>query len=214
MNLSYVIYLLTFLGFPILGFNLSKHIDYSRSKKCLILFFILFAIHNILFVLGYSLRGDYPDYVIFSLEYFYFSIIICLFYKSTHVIVKLISLLGAAVLIVGFLQGVVGILMFIVVSQDFETDKTYCFNYQGNDYQTRRYAFGFATLDDIRYSFETYRRYDFVFEKLVDKTDLSQLKSGLDLKENNFKIGLKSNQEKTLLEFSSINGKIYRKQID
>ena len=67
----YIIYLLTFLGFPILGLVISRFLDFSRSKNYLIWIFLLFAIHNILFFFRFSIKGDYPDYCIFSLEYLY-----------------------------------------------------------------------------------------------------------------------------------------------
>lgn len=115
----------------------------------------------------------------------------------------------------GFLQGLIGILMFLVISQDYETDKIFNFNSNSKDYQSRRYSFGFATLDDTRYTFETYRAYDYLpFEKLINKTDLFELKSDLDFRDDNFKVNIKDSVNKKLLEFSSANDKKYTTTID
>ena len=105
--------------------------------------------------------------------------------------------------------------MFIVISQDFEADKIYNFKSNEKNYQTRRYSFGFATLDDIRYTFETYRAYQYLpFEKQIDKTDLFELKSNLNFGDENFSIDIKESENKRTIEFSSINGKQYKKTID
>ena len=215
MNPTYIIYLLTFLGFPILGLVISRYLEIERSKKHIKWTLLLFGIHNALFLLGISIKGDYPDYFIFSLEYLFLCLTIFLLYKSTSVYSKIFRIIGTVVLVAGFLQVFVGILMFIVVSQDYETDKTYNFNSNSKDYQTRRYSFGFATLDDTRYTFETYREYDYLpFEKLINKTDLFELKSDLDFSDDNFSVNIKDSVNKMILVFSSTNGKKYKTTID
>lgn len=105
--------------------------------------------------------------------------------------------------------------MFIVISQDYETGRIYNFNSNSKEYQTRRYCFGFTTLEDTRYTFETYREYGYLpFEKLINKTDLFELKSDLDFRENNFIVNIKDSADKKILEFSSANGKKYTTTID
>ncbi len=215
MNPTYSIYLLTFLGFPILGLVISKNIDFDRSKKYLKWILFILAIHNVLFFLHFSIKGDYSDYFIFSLEYLYFSLLVSLLYKSTNVFFKIFRRVGTTILVIGFLQGLLGIVMFMIISQDYETDKIYNFDLNDKAFQTRRYSFGFVTLDDTRYTFETYRRYKFLpFEKLINKTDLFDLKSELDFRDTNFNVNMKDSSSKQILEFSSTNGMKYTKTIE
>lgn len=210
MNPTYIIYLLTFLAFPILGLVISRYLDIEKSKKYLKWTFLFFASHNILFFLGLSIKGDYPDYFIFSLEYLFLSISTALLYKSTSFYTKAFRIIGTVILVIGFFQGLIGILMFIVISQDYEADKIYNFNSNEKEYKTRRYSFGFATLNDTRYTFETYREYSYLpIEKLINKTDLFELKCGLDFRDNNFLIEIKENGNKRTLEFVSSNGQKY-----
>jgi hypothetical protein len=215
MNPTYIIYLLTFLGFPILGFVISMYLDIERSKKYLQWIFFFFAIHNILFFLGLSIKGDYPDYFVFSSEYLFLCLTISLRYRSTDVYSKIFRIIGTVAIFIGFFQGLIGIVLFTVVSQDYETDRIYHFNSNSKNYQTRRYSFGFATLDDTRFTFETYRIYDYLpFEKLINRTDLSESKSGLDFSDNHFTVNLKDSVDKKTLEFSSTSGKKYTTTID
>jgi hypothetical protein len=215
MNPTYIIYLLTFLVFPFLGFNLSKYFDIDRSKKYIKWMGLIFTIHNFLFFFGFSINGDYPDYFIFSLEYLFLSFAISILYKSTNVYSKIFRIIGTVVLVVGFLQGLIGIFLFIVFSQNYETDKIYNFKSNGKDYQTRRYSYGFATLDDTKYTFETYRKYNYLpFEKLINKTVLYGTKSDLDFEGDNFSVKIKDNSKKQILEFSSTNGKKYKTTIE
>ncbi len=215
MNPTYNIYLLTFFVFPVLGLVISRHLNLEKSKKYLCLTFLLFAIHNILFYLGLSIKGDYPDYMVFSLEYLFLSLIIWLLYKLTSSFSIIVRILGTVVLFVGFIQGLIGILMFPVISQEYETDKIFNFNSNNKVYQTRRYSFGFATLIDTKYTFETYREYDYLpIEKIINKTDIFELKSDLDFSDNNFIINIKETGDKKILEFSSTNSKKFTTTID
>jgi hypothetical protein len=213
MTPTYILYLITFLGFPILGFIIARHLDFEKSKKYLRSSFLVFVVHNILFFFGLSFKGDYSDYFVFSLEYLFLSLVICLLYKLTSSYAKILRTFGTIALVIGFLQGLIGIVMFIVISQDFETDTTYHFSSNNMTYQSRRYSFGFATLDDTRYTFETYREYDYLpFEKLINETDLFEFKSGLDFK--NININIKYGIGGRILEFSSPNGKIFTTSIE
>jgi hypothetical protein len=215
MNPTYIIYLLTFLGFPFLGLLISPFLDFNRSKKYLKWILLVFATHNILFYFGLSIKGDYLDYFIFSLEYLFICITILILYKSETIYSKIFRYIGTVVIIVGFLQGLIGILLFIVISQDYETDRIYNFKSNGKNYQTRRYSFGFATLEDTRYTFKTYRTYKYLpFEKLINKTDFFDSKSDLDFRDGHFSIDIKESENKKTIEFSSTNGKQYKTTID
>jgi hypothetical protein len=215
MNPTYIIYLLTFLGFPILGLVISRYLDIEKSKKYLKWTLLFFAIHNILYLLGISINGDYPDYFIFSLEYLFLSLNVSLLYKATSIYLKTFRIIGKVILVIGFLQGLIGIVMFIVVSQDYETDKIYTFKSSNHDYQTRRYSFGFTTLADTRYTFETYRKYNYLpLERLINKTDLFELNSDLNFRDDNFIVNVVDSSNKRTLEFTSTNGKTFRTTVD
>lgn len=159
---SYYIYLLTFLGYPILSLVLHHNLNLWKFSAHWKWIFGVFAIHNVSYYYGLSIKCDYPDYIIFSLEYLFFCLTIFSLSKSSKRILRISRVLGIFLIVVGFLQGLVGTILFIVVAQDFEADKVYCFKSGGNHYVTRRYSFGFATLDDTRYNFDTYRTYKFL----------------------------------------------------
>lgn len=215
MSPIYYIYLLTFLGYPILGFFLSKNLEFESIKKHLFIVFLGFLIHNILFLFSYSLKGDYPDYLIFSLEYFFFCLTISLFYKLPNIYAKILRVIGTVMIGIGILQGLLGILLFIVISTDYESDKIYKFNFKNSDYQTRRYSLDFATLINTKYTFETYKYYNYLpFEKRIDKTSLFDLRSSLYFGVHNFSIIIKDSSNKQLIQFSSINGKTVTKIIE
>lgn len=215
MNPTYFIYLFTFLGFPILGLAISRYLDLKKYKIYLKWAALLFIIHNILFTLGFSIKGDYTDYFIFSFEYLFLSITIALLYRFPSVSAKLFRVIGTIVLVLGFIQGLIGILMFIVISQDYEADRTYNLHANSTDYQTRRYSFGFATLDDTRYTFETYLHYKHLpFEKLINKTHFFELKTDLNFRDDNFVLNINASGNNKILEFSSANGEKYARTID
>ncbi len=207
MNPSYIIYLLTFLIFPLVGLLFSKLISLDTSIKIFKTLAIIFLLHNILFLFGISFIGDYPDYTIFALEYFTICWMVFSLKGFKTVYLQAFRGIGFLMIILGYLQGFFGIFLFIVVSQDFEADKLYQINNEGVQYETRRYTFGFATLIETRYSFETYKKYDFLpFEKLIDKTDLFDLRTDLDFRDEGFKVDVNKNQGMQQIRFSSSNG--------
>lgn len=194
---------------------MSKYLDFNKNKKQLKWTLIIFVIHNVLYISDYSIKGDYPDYIIFSLEYLFFCVLIFLLLKQKIKLLKGIGITGTIVIIIGFIQGIIGIFLFIVVSQDFESDKIYNFNSNEKSYQTRRYSFGFATLDDIKYTFETYRTYKYLpFEIKINKTDLFGFKSDVDITDEKFNAEIEENNNKRILRFSSTNEKQYKIKIE
>jgi len=215
MNPTYIIFILTFLIFPIIGLVLSKYINpkkVSRLFKPTIAFFLM---HNILFAIGYSVKGDYFDYCIFSLEYSIFCFVIFLLFKYPPKNSKLIRALGMLIFSIGFIIGAFGILFFIIFCQDYETDKVFHFTSNAKDYETRRYSFGAATLDDTRYTFETYRNYRCLpFEKKIDKTDFFALKTNLQIREDELQISILTTGDKEQLLFKSTNGHTFLKPLN
>lgn len=215
MNTTYYIFLLTFLGYPIVGIILSKLITFDKISKLIKPTILFFLTHNILIVFGYSLKGDYVDYFIFSLEYLVFCLIIVLLFKTTNIYAKTFRIFGTITISLGFIVGLVGILMFIVISQDYEADKIFHFASNDKIYETRRYSFGFVTLADTRYTFKTYRTYKWLpLEKITDTTDFFDDKTDLKIDEDSLKISILNADSKKQIIFQSTNGHIFSKSLD
>ena len=214
MELTYYLFLLSFLGFPILALVIANNTKVDRLVKYKKLIIALFVIHNLLFWVGISLKGDYIDYFIFSIEYFVFCLIAFLLKGQTNLwtrLFRIVSLIGVSLL---FVVGRVGILLFIIISMDYETDKIFRFTSKDKTYETRRYAFGFATTTDTRYTFETYRTFGiFPIEYKIDKTDFFDTKTNLRISEPQLKIEILSKNNKEQIHFISTNGNEFIKPL-
>ncbi len=177
----------------------------------MLLIVFLLLTHNFLFLVGYSIKGDYPDYLIFSLEYLVLCISVVLLYKSKSVYAKPFRFIGTAILSLGGLIGLIGIFLFIPISEEYEANKTFYFKANNIDYETRRYSFAFATIDNIKYTFDTYKVYPFLIEKKIDSSVFFDTKTELNIGEDKLKISIGIN-EKNLI-FTSTNDKIFSKRI-
>jgi hypothetical protein len=215
MTSIYYIFLVTFLVFPIIGIILSKQIVLNRFLKIRAPVVAFFLTHNILFIFGYSLKGDYIDYFIFSIEYLVFCLTISLLFKANNIFAKIVRIAGTIAISLGFIVGLIGILLFIFIAQDYETDKVFHFTSKGKKFETRRYSFGGATLSDTRYTFETYRNYKyFPLERKIDKTDFFDTKTNLNIDEDELKISINRVDTKEQIIFQSTNGHTFSKSLD
>lgn len=215
MTTTYYLYLLTFLGFPILVLPISKILNTDFFKKSFKIVISLFLVHNLLFSIGYSIKGDLPDYLVFSFEYLYFCICISMLSKMKINKTFLLKVLGTIIIGFGFVQGLIGILLFIVIAQDYEADKIYKFKHNETLYQTRRYSFGFVTQMDTKYSFETYKNFKFLpIEKEIDNTILFDSKCKVKFEDDNFKIEIINIGNINKLKLSSTDGQSYYKTIN
>jgi len=213
MNLSYRLFLLTFLVYPFIGLTLSRTIPRDRIPRLINGIITFFLIHNVLFALGFSLKGDNIDYLIFSTEYLFLCyFVFCL--KSKNLYAKTLKVIGMIGLGLGGLVGMVGILLFIVVSQDYDADKIFHFESSGNGYETRRYSYGFATLEDVCYTFDTYREYGYLpFEKKIDQTVFFDNKTNLNI-DNALEIDIHTSNNKRRILFKDIDGNVFSKLLD
>lgn len=210
MSFTYILYLISFLFYPVFLLILSFYFDIKKIKGCLKWIVLFFAIHNLLYYLGFSIKGDYADYVIFSLEYAFLVVLIIMFAKTKKIWLKVFQIIGLAVVISGFIQAIPGIFLFIVISQDFEKDKVYNFENDEKMYQTRRYSFGFATLDDITYDYYTYRQFKYMpFEKLLNKSHFSRIKDSMNFEDERFSIDIETKSNKRAIIFKSPNEEPY-----
>ena len=168
-----------------------------------------------MFVFGYSLKGDYVDYFVFSLEYLAFCVTVVLLFKSTNIYAKIFRVFGTIAISFGFIIGLIGILMFIAISQDYEADKFFYFESNSKTYETRRYSFDFATLANTRYTFKTYRTFKYLpIEKKIDTTDFFDDKTDLQIDENDLKISLFNADNKQQILFKSTNGHTFSKSLN
>ncbi len=215
MGFTYYLFLVTLFVFPIIGFITSKYVKKIFLNRYLKIFFSIFIIHNTLFYFGLSLKGDYVDYSIFSVEYLFLSITTFTFYNKTTTFSKVTTALGIFIQIIGTLIGFLGIWLFIVISMDYETDKVIKFSNNENNYITRRYTFGFATTSDTRYTFETYRKFDFLYlEYKIDETDFFGSTSKINCSDENLKVQIIKSKEIERIEFISTDGNKFSKQIN
>jgi len=215
MSTMYYIYLLTFLGYPFIGFQISRFLNVDFFKKGFKILFLLFVVHNLLFSFGCSIKGDYPDYVIFSIEYLFTCISISMLYKIKINKTGLLKVLGTVLIGIGFIQGLIGILLFIVIVQDFEADKIYKFKHNDILYQTRRYRSGFVTQMDTKYRFETYKNFDLLpIEIKIDDTKLFDTKCKVKFEDKQFKIDIIEVGNKKELKLFSPDGQSYYKTIN
>lgn len=157
MDFTYFLFLLTFLGYPIVGYLISEKVinKISKNLKKGILYFFIF--HNLLFYIGLSIKGDYFDYSIFSLEYLVFSTYIFSLNTNKKIQFKIIYAIGIFTQIIMSFIGFIGFWIFIVISQDFESKKTIYFN--NSEYYSRFYSSGFVTSSSTNYQFDTYKNF-------------------------------------------------------
>lgn len=209
MNFPYILLLITFLGYPIAGYFLPRG-AIVRHKRLLFGVFLFFAAYDLFRVAGFSFAGDYADYIVLSLEYMLFCMMVWWLLKSGKTGMKVAGIIGALVIVPVFLAGLIGIVFFIPLTQDMVTDRVY--NYKGGDghnYETRRFSFGFATLDNTRYTFDTYRKFSFLpIEKHIDTSTFFDNKTNLDFYDRAFDIGLTSKGRTKKIIFSSSKTKV------
>jgi hypothetical protein len=212
MSFSYCLYLLTFLGWPILVMAISKYFDLSKHKTLAKYVALIFLIHNALYLSGYSLKGDYIDYVFFSVEYLFFCFVIATYTKPKKTRIKIFRIIGIFLICVGCIQGLIGIILFIPASQDFEMNKKYTFQQDSKHYESRRYSSGGA---DTMYTFETYQTNLFLLvEKKIDETEFFARSSNLNFDDKYFSIQVLKNEAVEQLLFSSSNGNNFRKAVE
>lgn len=214
MHTIYYLFLVTFLGFPFIGIGLVNYfrLDWFFKQKQLIIAF--FVIYDLLFWFSVSLKGDFADYIIFAVEY----LTICLFLfspkKHTELWIKTVRVIGLTGICFGIIIGFIGIFLFPIISQDYIADRTYRFQSSDKSYETRRYSFGTISSIDTRYTFNTYRTFNILpFEYQIDKTDIFDSETNLNINEPNLKIEINKINKENKIKFSSTNGKQFTKSI-
>jgi len=214
MDTTYYLLLLTFLIFPLLALIIAINFRVNNLYKFIKIVAAVFLIHNIFFLFGFSLRGDYIDYLIFSAEYFFFCFIFFSLYKTRNIYIKVLRVLATVIIAFGVILGCLGIFLFLFITQDYETDMALHFKSNDKTYETRRYSFGGATLDNTKYTFETYRVYEYLpFEYKVDKTIFFDTQSKVAIWEAGLKIAIETIDSKERIIFKDREGNEFSKSI-
>jgi hypothetical protein len=215
MNIPYFLFIITLLVFPFLGLILAKKIPLAAFPKASKALALLLPIHNTLFFLGFSLKGDYIDYFIFSAEYLIICFAVSALFKSASIYAQIFRTIGLIGVCLGFVGGLFGTFLFAVLSQDFESDKQFTFESNGITYETRRYSFDFPTAGDRRYTFETYRDYEYLpVERKLDTTNFSSMDTELAISEDELQIIISKAGSRENLVFKSSNGQSFSKLLN
>lgn len=214
----YSLFLLTITGFPIVAGFLYTHLNYKKTFRKLLLIFLFFLTYNLLFLLGFSIAGDYMDYFIHSATYFVFCLIIFMLFKVKHLYIRIIAILGSIVISLLFIVGAIGIMTFSLmadIGRDYTPDKIYHFTSNNKTYETRRFCYGFATTPGDRYTFVTYRKYSYLpFEKKIDRTIILDWNTDLILNAHEPDIDIEISKNEDQIVFRSINGHFLSKPIN
>ena len=214
MDFLYYTFLLTFLIFPIIALILCKYFQIEKTLHLIKPLLGFFLFHNALFVLGFSLKGDYVDYLIFSVEYL-FVCYLMFGLKLNSLYVKIFKVIGVIGISIGFIVGTIGILMFIVIEKDYEAYKIFRLKSLNGNYETRQYVYGFATSANTRYTFETYREYTYLpFEKKIDKTNFFDDETNLNIGEEELQIIVQINNNKQQILFKDHEGNVFSKLLE
>lgn len=98
---------------------------------------------------------------------------------------------------------------------DYQADRIFHFESSNENYEIRRYSFGFATSSDTKYTFETYRKFQYLpIEHKIDRSIFFDDKTDLDISEPQLKIGVVENEKVKQIVFRSSNGKMFVKSIN
>jgi hypothetical protein len=214
MDTTYFLLLATTLIFPLIGLSLAKFFPpekIGKSKKVIILFF---AVHNIAFLLGFSLKGQLIDYYIFAVEYLAFCYSVFASLKYNYIYLRIYRALGVAVIAIVFIVGLPGIIFFIIATQEMIPDRTFHFKEAGKTYETKRYTIGFATTSNTRYTFQTFRTYKYLpIELCIDKTDFIDTETHLRIGDEQLRISIDLNDSIPEIIFSDKFGNSFKKPL-
>jgi hypothetical protein len=141
MGFVFWLYIITFLLTPFLALIISSYLTPAILKTVIKIGFPIFIIYDASLIASYSLKGDYPDYCIWSLEYFFFFTIILSYRKhATNFFTKMLGVLIYTIWVAGIIIGVPGLLLFVSIEMDYVPDKKFVFNSNEETYEMRRFT--------------------------------------------------------------------------
>lgn len=199
---------------PLVGLMLFRNATIANYLRVIIWLILFFITHNILFFCGYSLRGDDIDYVIFSLEYPVVLLTIILAVKiRTNIYTKILKKAGLIIMVLGMFWGIVSAISIISSDMEYVSDQQYHFTANNKTYEVRRYSFGFATLINTRYTFETYQTFKYLsIEHLLDRTVLFDDKVKFNINDD-LKFDVRSKKGMDTLVFKSREVDVFKKKL-
>ena len=207
---------ITFLLLPLVGLMLSRY-----ATKYIVEFgkwgTLLFLLYDVLYFLGYSIRGDYADAVWFSIEYLFFCSILSSinYYSIPEILKKVIRTGGLMIQIFAGLIVGLGFFAVMLISADYKSDLSSKFIEGNNNFEVRRYSIGFVTSLYTDYRFETYRDYRFLpFEKKIDETTLVDTVSSINVADTDLIFSIENDGNKKSLIMRSKNGGQFVKRLD
>ena len=158
---------ISLLGFPILGFLL--FVKYKKSKIYLKLFWILIAILSIYYTLrifGISIIGDMPDFIMLSLTYFAYSVLVFWILLIPKKIIKIpVFIVGLLPILFGYILSTIGTLGLMMILAELETTNVKTLE---DNFEYREYGFGNATTASGGKEFDFYKKHKFSpFEKKI-----------------------------------------------
>ncbi|KOY86326.1 hypothetical protein AD998_09375 [bacterium 336/3] len=204
MLFIYILYIFTFILAPVISNLIIENVIFQSYKKYLIGFSIFFFIHNLFWSFGYSIQGNFPDYIIFSLEYFSVCLWLLLGFRVKKSYIKVLSILGFIPVGLTLILASFFLIWFPPITQDYIPYQNYSFGYQDNHYQTRVFVYGFVTFVDTKYTFQTYQVFENVpIEYHLDTTLLSSIKNSFVYALKDFNVRITEYQGQKQLIFSS-----------
>lgn len=204
MLFIYILYIFTFILAPVISNLIIENVTFHSYKKYLIGFSIFFFIHNLFYFFGYSIQGDFPDYIIFSLEYFSVCLWLLLGFRVKNSYIKVLSILGLIPIGLTLILASFFLIWLPPITQDYIPSQIYSFGHQKNHYQTRVYIYDFVSSVDTRYTFQTYQFFENVpIEYHLDTTLLSRIKNSFIYTSKDFNVRITEFQGQKQLIFSS-----------
>lgn len=175
------LYLITLLLMPFLALIVSSYLTWKAFRLLIFIGVPIFLLYDFFLITGYSLKGDYPDYCMWSLQYFFVFVAVMAYRKlATNMFTKVLRVMIYTAWI-GSIVVVPGILLSFSIEMEYVYDKKFQFESDDKSYETRRFSFGFATLENTRYTFNTYHEFTYLpFERRIDESILFDDNSEFD----------------------------------
>ena len=214
MGPLYYIFTSTLLTLPLISLILSRKVNPKQLIKYTFTPLIIIVIYILIGQIGYSFYGDYPEYIIVSIGYFLFSIATFsyprLLIKKTHRL--LIQIIPCSIIILLFINGLFGIVLFPTFEGDYESKIKYNFQSDNYNLETRKFQSSWVTNMYTKYSFDTYKiLIPKLIEYKIDETVLRDNKTRLILDHpDSLSIQLRNDT----LSFSTTNGEVLHKKIN
>lgn len=112
------------------------------------------------------------------------------------------------------LWGLSNVITIFPTDMDYVSDKKMFFIANSKQYEVRRYSFGFVTLENTRYTFETYRAFEYLpIEHLIDRTVLWDNKVDFNISDN-LQFNIRSKNGTDTLIMLSKGAEVFEKKIN